>query len=139
MNPVITRDIITDLLPVYLSGEASADTKALIEACMKDDSELARLVKEESRAQVSQVTRNTAPDHELRALRRTKRRLRRKVWFLALAIFFTFTTFFISIENTGITWSWEVSPLLTAGLALVAALFWMAYFRMSRTSRAIGI
>ena len=42
----ITRDVITDLLPVYLSGEASADTKALVELFLKDDPEFAKLIEE---------------------------------------------------------------------------------------------
>lgn len=42
----ITRDIILDLLPVYVAGEASEDTRRLIEERMKTDPELADIVKE---------------------------------------------------------------------------------------------
>jgi hypothetical protein len=27
----VTREVVTDLLPIYFSGEASADTKVLVE------------------------------------------------------------------------------------------------------------
>ena len=39
----VTAEIITDLLPVYLSGEASEDTRALVEAYFRDHPEFAAL------------------------------------------------------------------------------------------------
>jgi len=139
MNTTITRDVITDLLPVYLSGEASADTKALVETFVKSDPEFAQFVGQETRAAFGGRTASAAPDREMIALRRAKRRIQKKTWHLVLAIFFTFTTFAFSIEPTGITWTWEVSPLLTLGLSVVAALFWIAYFRTNRASRPAGV
>jgi anti-sigma factor RsiW len=139
MNTTITRDIITDLLPVYLSGEASAETKALVEAYIKNNPEFAQFVKQESRATFSGRIASEAPDREMVALRRAKRRIQKKTWHLVLAIFFTFTTFAFSIEPTGITWTWEVSPLLTLGLGAVAVLFWIAYFQTNRASRPAGV
>ena len=41
----ITRDIILDLLPLYLAGEASQETRDLIEEFLKTDQELATLAK----------------------------------------------------------------------------------------------
>ena len=41
----ITREIILDLLPVYLSGEASPATRSLVEEYMKQDPELARRIR----------------------------------------------------------------------------------------------
>ena len=40
----VTRDVITDLWPVYASGEASPDTRALVEAFLQGDPEFARLI-----------------------------------------------------------------------------------------------
>ena len=37
----VTRDVIVDLLPVYLAGEASGDSKPLIEEHLAGDAELA--------------------------------------------------------------------------------------------------
>lgn len=37
------RDVIVDLLPVYLAGEASAETRQLVESQLARDPELARL------------------------------------------------------------------------------------------------
>jgi len=40
----VHRDVIVDLLPAYLAGEASARTRKLVEDCMADDPEFARIV-----------------------------------------------------------------------------------------------
>jgi anti-sigma factor RsiW len=41
----ITRDVVLDLLPLYLAGEVSADTRALVEAYLESDPELAKMAK----------------------------------------------------------------------------------------------
>jgi anti-sigma factor RsiW len=38
----VTRDVIYDLLPAYFAGEASSDTRALVEECFDADPELRR-------------------------------------------------------------------------------------------------
>ena len=40
----VTKDVVIDLLPAYLSGEASADTCALIEEMSAKDRAVARLL-----------------------------------------------------------------------------------------------
>lgn len=42
----ITRNVIEDMLPLYLADEASADTRALVEEYLKTDPELAGMAKE---------------------------------------------------------------------------------------------
>jgi hypothetical protein len=39
----ITRDVILDLLPLYLADEVSADTRTLVEAYLEADPELAKI------------------------------------------------------------------------------------------------
>lgn len=40
----VTRNVVLDLLPLYLAGEASEDTRRLIEERMETDPELSELV-----------------------------------------------------------------------------------------------
>ena len=42
----VTRDVILDLLPLYLAGEASADTRILVEKYLETDPKLAQLAAE---------------------------------------------------------------------------------------------
>jgi len=42
----ITRNVILDLMPLYLAGEASQDTKELVEEYLEIDKELAEMAKQ---------------------------------------------------------------------------------------------
>jgi len=42
----ITRNIILDLLPLYLANEVSSDTRTLVEKYLETDSELANVAKQ---------------------------------------------------------------------------------------------
>ena len=42
----ITRNIIVDLMPLYLAGEASEDTMALVKEYLETDKELATMAKQ---------------------------------------------------------------------------------------------
>ncbi len=41
----VTREVILDLLPVYLSGEASPATRALVEEFLQQDAQLAQRIR----------------------------------------------------------------------------------------------
>ena len=41
----ITRNIIADLYPLYISGDASADSRRLVETFLAQDEEFARTLK----------------------------------------------------------------------------------------------
>ena len=42
----ITRNVILDLLPLYLADEVSADTRALVEKYLETDPELANIAEQ---------------------------------------------------------------------------------------------
>jgi predicted anti-sigma-YlaC factor YlaD len=42
----VTRDVIRDLLPLYLAGEASADTQVLVKEYLEHDPDLAQLARQ---------------------------------------------------------------------------------------------
>jgi anti-sigma factor RsiW len=42
----ISRNVILDLLPLYLDGEVSADTRHLVESYLENDPELADIAKQ---------------------------------------------------------------------------------------------
>ena len=86
----VSREVILDLLPAYLSGEASPDTRALVEEHMKQDAELAQRI----RLLLKEALTGTAhpalsPELELRSLRRTQRLLSWQRWLFGLGIFFS--------------------------------------------------
>ena len=85
----VTRDVITDLWAVYESGEASADTRALVEDFLNEDPEFARLVREERSLKMLEVMPTLPSDHEKATLEKTKQLMRYRG--LALVAGFTFT------------------------------------------------
>jgi anti-sigma factor RsiW len=46
----VTNDVILDLLPLYLAGEVSEDTSALVKKYLESDPELAETAKEMAKA-----------------------------------------------------------------------------------------
>jgi hypothetical protein len=121
----ITRDVVTDLWPLYLSGEASADTRALVEAFLAEDAEFARRLKENgSRSLLSCPLPALPLDHEARTFTNVRRRLRGHPWLLQFAILWSCFAFGRIISDT----SWDVSPRNFIITATIAAIFWIAYF-----------
>lgn len=49
----ITRNVIEDLLPLYLANEASADTRTLVDEYLKTDPELAGMAKDSAMIELS--------------------------------------------------------------------------------------
>jgi anti-sigma factor RsiW len=120
----ITRDVVTDLWPLYVAGEASPDTRALVDAFLAEDPEFARLMKENgSRSLLSSAPPALPPDHETRTFASTRKMLRGLPWLRQLAILFSALAFARIISDT----SWDVSPRKFIIQAAIAAAFWIAY------------
>ena len=136
----ITRDVINDLLPVYVAGEASADTRRLVEEFLKNDPEFARLIRDERTLELLNQPVELPPSDEKQALALTKRLIKRQTWFLAFALLFTFLPFAIKIEDGAINFLiLQNTPLLAAVYWLIAAGCWFGYFRTRRRLQASGI
>lgn len=90
----VSRDVIMDLIPLYLAGEARPATRSLVEDYLRGDPDLAARVKNDLSETLGRlVPAPPVPEIELRALRRTRRLLALQRWLFALGIFFALTTF----------------------------------------------
>jgi hypothetical protein len=119
----ITRDVIIDLWPVYIAGEASPDTRALVDEFLQGDHELAEELRRPAAIEQERPT-IVAPDVEAEALVRTRRRLHGYRPLLMLAMVFSCLAFGRIVADT----SWDVSPRNFIATAAVAAVFWIAFF-----------
>ena len=120
----VTRDVIVDLWPLYASGEASQDTRGLVEAFLREDPEFARELRQDAREPLTgHDIPSLTPDHELRTLAQIKRRLIGPRWLLLLAMVFTMQAFGRSVSDM----SFDVSPRKFIATAMVAACFWVAF------------
>ena len=79
----VTRDVITDLLPLYFSGEASDDSRTMVEEFFRQDPEFAHLAHRLSNVREKLVRDVAAPEAaiEKRALKKTREMLQaRNLW-----------------------------------------------------------
>ena len=99
----LTRDVVVDLWPLYASGEASPDTRALVESFIKDDREFGeRLRRQENEGLVSSEVTLPADHERATLLRIQKRRARQSMVVNALALLVSgaLTAFYI----------WDIVP-----------------------------
>jgi hypothetical protein len=137
----VTREVILDLLPVYLAGEASPATRILVEEYMKQDPELAQRIRRQLVNSFAEAVPSALPpDLELRSLRRTRHLLGWQRWLFGLGISFSA----ISLSNE---FSFEGGHLrefhfllrdypAEFGFCMTLALAcWIAYFSIRRRLR----
>ncbi|MFN7971850.1 MAG: hypothetical protein U0166_05810 [Acidobacteriota bacterium] len=117
----VTKDVVIDLYPLYASGDASADSKALVEEFLRQDSELARQLGEP--ASLPAAIPSLPPDHEAEALLRTRRRLRGSRVLRLLGLAFTGLTVARVIEDA----SFAAPPVRVLSTAAMAAFCWTLY------------
>ncbi len=133
----VTRDVIMDLLALVRAGEASADSRALVESCLERDPELARIAK----AQVPRLSQEHAPapvgkEVEMRTLERTKKLLNWRSAAIAAGVFFGLFPVYFSAGSGGARWLPLESPAGAAISAALAIVGWGTYFWIRRSLRA---
>lgn len=137
----VPREVLLDLLPIYASGEASAATRALVEAHLAKDADLARRLHEAK--SLPQLAPVLPPELELRALRRTRGALALQRWLFGFAIMFTALTLTtqITFHDHRITkfrlLIFDYPREFGACLALALA-FWIAYHVLRGRLRGSG-
>jgi anti-sigma factor RsiW len=120
----ITRDVVTDLWPVYEAGEASRDTRAVVEEFLAGDPELARALRAKPALEPPGVV--VPPDAEASSLRRTRDLVHGHSWLRGLrlaALVFTIFSVGRIISDT----SWDVSPRVFIVDATLAIVCWVSY------------
>jgi anti-sigma factor RsiW len=131
-----------DLLPLYVAGEACADTRALVEEFLDGDPELRRQVREGGiEALVSTASAGSVPpDVELRALRRTRGLLRwqRLTYAWALTVSFLSLTSVISFQGGQVHLRLLLAdyPGIFAPCVALASSLWATYYVLRRRTRA---
>jgi anti-sigma factor RsiW len=84
----VTRNVILDLLPLYLADEVSADTRALVEAYLETDPELVRIAEQARAMELAEdVPVPLDKEDEMEAYEEAKRVILRRtaIWALLIA------------------------------------------------------
>ena len=137
----VTRDVVMDLLPLYQAGEASGDTRRLVEAFLARDSALARIAASSAR-EVLRAEPAAAPreqDADLRALRTTKRLVRLREAAFFMAIFLTVSPLTAYDTSWGSGWVIRDRPWLALGLGAAAAAMWAVHIALRRRLATSGL
>jgi anti-sigma factor RsiW len=82
----VTRDVILDLLPLYLSDEASPDTRTLVKEHLAGDPELARMAAQWKDRMPEPPPSPVNPDAQVTAYQEAKRQIANRVITLAAVI-----------------------------------------------------
>jgi anti-sigma factor RsiW len=87
----ITRDVILDLLPLYVADEASADTRALVEEYLKTDPELAEMAKDPGAVRLpNDIPVQLSTEDRMQAYREAKRYMFWRTVVVAAIVSFSF-------------------------------------------------
>lgn len=107
----ITRNVIIDLLPLYLAEEASEDTRQLVEAYLATDPSLTKLAEQAWLSQsIEDVPHTLNKEQELKSLEKAKRYTQQRNLFMSMAFLFTGLLLAFRFEGSDVTWFWNGTP-----------------------------
>jgi anti-sigma factor RsiW len=133
----ISRKVILDLLPLYFAGEASDDTRALLEAYLRENPEFAATVRDRAEQTTALLASVQAPapppDHERATLERVRRFNRHRSRWLTFAIVSTLVPFTFVFEGTHVRWMMlNDNPKQAIFFWIAALTCWAFYYLMGR-------
>lgn len=133
----LNKNVIQDLLPLYAANECSADTRTLVEEYFRqhpgEAAEFQRII----HTALPQATATVAALVETQALRETRKRLRRRQWLMALAIFFSLAPFsFVFTDNIS-WWMLRDAPKAAAVYGTLGVALWIIYGVQRRRARSL--
>jgi hypothetical protein len=130
----VTREVVTDLLPIYFAGEASGDTKVLVEDYFRQDPDFERIARNAATPlETLRAARPIAPsaEREKRDLESVLWGLRRRTWLFGVSLFLTLAP--LSFDFThGLSRMIRDVPWHAAFDWSLAAVLWFVYFSRLR-------
>lgn len=134
----VTRDVVLDLLPLYLSGEASADTRALVETFLATDPQLARIAGDG----VAHPGDPPPADDDTQArasLARTRRLLQQRQIAFGVALALTLMPLSFMFSGNRLVWAmWRDAPAAAVLCLVGAAGCWIWFARVRAALQAPG-
>jgi hypothetical protein len=128
----ISKEVIRDLLPAYVAGETSADSRALVESALAGDADLREEATNLGTVPAASVSPPT--DLGLETLKRTQRLLRRRALLAGFSVFFS--TFPLAMVYR----SWGLAGHLGAtACLLVAAAGWVLFLKNAARLDVVGL
>ena len=123
----VTKEIINDLIPLYVANECSADTRALVEEYLQQNPRQAEELRRVMATAVPEAGPPAESLDEVRSFREARRRLRRRAWLMAFAIFFSLSPFSFFSTGGRTWWLLRDAPASALVYAALGVVFWMIY------------
>lgn len=143
----VSRNIVLDLLPACIAGEASQETRALVEEFALHDPGIARLIRAGALDSGLDMNHANAPeDLEMKAIQRVRRGVRRKMVYVAMATASILMIPLVALllgapalrEASGLITVMILNSGFAAMFALSALLFWSADRQRSSANQRPG-
>jgi hypothetical protein len=131
--------VVKDLIPVYLAGDASADTRALVESYLQSDPGLAADVAA-ARGTSLELPATRLPTAEKQALDATRQLLKTRTSTLVVAAIFTVLPLTFAFHGTTITFLMiRDAPVIGIAWWVTAAIMWIWHGAIRRRLRVSGL
>lgn len=137
----VTRKVVQDLVTLYLAGEASPDSRALVEEYLRTDPELARQVAA-SRQPVPDLGTHvsTEASGEKQALDATRKLLRDRTSTLVMAVLFTALPFSFTFRGSEVTFLMiRDAPVIATAWLATAAVMWVWHLVIRKRLQVSGL
>lgn len=128
----LSRNVILDLLPAYLAGEASEESRALVEEFAKTDAQVARIIRTKTLDPETISRTLAAPDDlEMKTIKRVRKSIRRQMLYVAIATASILMVPLLAMQFTNeVNWS----PFDFIAMAILLFGTGLAYVLISRLS-----
>ncbi len=132
----IPRNVILDLLPAFIAGEASDETRKLVEEYAENDPEIAGLIRA-GKLEPSEVSPKTAApdDLEMKTIKRVRRSIRLQMMYVAIGTAAVLMIPLIAMMFTGAV-NWTPIDFIVMGILLFGT--GLAYVLITRISDSIA-
>ncbi len=132
----VPRNVILDLLPAYIAGEASEESRVLVEEFARNDPQIARLIRTGTLEPAVISPKMATPDDlEMKTMKRVRRSIRRQMWYVALATASILMVPLVVMLFTDEV-NWSLFDFIVMGILLFGT--GLTYVRISRISDSIA-
>ncbi len=128
----VHRNVILDLLPAYIAGEVSDETRVLVEEFARGDVQITRLIRAGAHYPSATTARVSLPESlEVKAMKRIRQSIRRQMVYVAMATVALLMVPFTAMQFTSeVNWS-PFDFIVMGALLFGTGLMYVLVSRMS--------
>jgi predicted anti-sigma-YlaC factor YlaD len=132
----VPRNVILDLLPAYIAGEASEETRSLVEEFAKNDPQIVQVIRTGTLEPTAIRPKIDLPDYlEMKAIKHIRRSIRRQMFYVALATSLLLLIPLVAMRFTDEV-NWTALDFIVMGILLFGT--GLTYVLISRLSDSIA-